>query len=86
MAVTDMLEMGFRSHEITEIQFIEFEEKNWAIRVRFNKSQLCSLVTVHTTTARTYTNLGRAVNSMKKKLKKGNSDFNNYRLIVYKDP
>jgi hypothetical protein len=84
MQVTDMVELSHRTHEVVDIEFLEFEPGVWAVNVEYgNDNKNRRLVGVHEGQSRTWTNLGRAVASIKDKLKIGNKRFNNYRLTVF---
>lgn len=86
MNVSNVVEMGHRTHEVQDIEFLEFEPGVWVVNVTYSNDGIPRrLVGVHEGQSRTWTHLGRGVDSMKNILKKGNKDFNSYRLTVFKE-
>jgi hypothetical protein len=79
-----MVELGHRTHEVVEVEFLEFEPEGWVVNLKYaNDLLLRRLVGYHKGQSRTWSNLGRALISLKSKLKKSNKDFNNYKITVF---
>jgi hypothetical protein len=90
MKVTDMLELGFRAHEVEKVEFREFEDRNWQVGVYFAEDPDVAhrLVSVHRKTARSYASLDRAVQTMKNKMRDSSvrtTFFTNYAIRPFNE-
>lgn len=86
MLITDLTALSYRSHEVTEIQFVELNTHGWIVQIRYgNDVAWYTLVAVHSRNYRIYSSLDRAVGTMESKIHKANTLFNNYKITVFKD-